>query len=55
MALREGSSEAGREYPEAEYLTQAAQPTLPMAVGMSAGLLLIGAIVIWILRKKTIR
>jgi FAD/FMN-containing dehydrogenase/Fe-S oxidoreductase len=55
MALHEGSSKAVREYPEAEYITQAAQPTLPMTVGMSAGLLLIGAIVMWILRKKTIR
>jgi Fe-S oxidoreductase len=55
MALHEGSTKAVREYPEAEYITQAAQPTLPMAVGTSAGLLLIGAIVMWILRKRTKR
>jgi hypothetical protein len=57
MALHEGSSEAAREYPEAEYITQDAQPTsaTPVAVGTSVALLLIGAIVMWILRKKTIR
>jgi len=57
MALHEGSSEAVREYPEAGYVTQAAQPplTIPAAVATSAGLLLIGAAVIWIVRKRTFR
>ncbi len=57
MALHEGSSEAVREYPEAGYVTQAAQlpPAIPVAVATSAGLLLIGAAVIWILRKRTFR
>ncbi len=57
MALHEGSSEAVREYPEAGYVTQAAQPPLaiPAAVATSAGLLLIGAAVIWIVRKRTFR
>ena len=57
MALHEGSSEAVREFPEAGYVTQAAQPppTIPVAVATSAGLLLIGAAVIWILRKRTFR
>src|SRR6202030_3137121 len=43
MAMHEGSSEPGGAYPEAGYVMQAAHqspPTLPMAAGMSAGLLL---------------
>jgi len=58
MALREGSSEPGREYPEAGFVTQAAHQSpskLPMAVGMSTGLLLIGAALMWMLRKRKTR
>jgi hypothetical protein len=57
MALHEEGSEAAREYPETDYVPQTAQllPTVPGAVATSAGLLLIGAIVMWILRKRTIR
>jgi FAD/FMN-containing dehydrogenase/Fe-S oxidoreductase len=56
MALHEGSREAGREYPETGYVTQIEQPlAVPVAAGMGAGLLLIGGIVMWILRKKMFR
>jgi len=55
MAMHEGSSEPGEEYPETGYVTPAAQQspsTFPMAVGMSAGLLLIGAALMWMLSKR---
>jgi len=55
---REGSSGQSGEYPEAGYITQAAHQSLsklPMAVGMSTGLLLIGAVVTWVLRKRKTR
>jgi Fe-S oxidoreductase len=58
MALHEGSSGPVGEYPEAEYITQATHSSLSrpsMAVGMSAGFLLLGAVVIWMLRKRKTR
>jgi LPXTG-motif cell wall-anchored protein len=56
--MHEGSSGQSGEYPEAEYITQAAHQSpskLPMAVGMSAGLLLIGAALMLMLRKRKTR
>jgi hypothetical protein len=58
MALHEGSSGPVGEYPEAEYITQATHSSLSrpsIAVGMSAGLLLLGAVVTWMLRKRKTR
>jgi hypothetical protein len=55
---REGSSGQSGEYPEAGYITQAAHQSLsklPMAVGMSTGLLLIGAAMMWMRRKRKTR
>ena len=54
----EGDSGASREYPEAEYITQAAPQApsrLAMALSTSAGLLLIGAVVRWVFRKRKTR
>ena len=58
MAMHERGSGLAEEYPEAGYVTPAAHPSplrLPVALGMSAGLLLIGAVVRWVFRKRKTR
>jgi Fe-S oxidoreductase len=54
MAMREGDTETAGAFPETSYVTQAAHRSLsrtPIAVGASA-VLLIGAAVMWMLRKR---
>ena len=54
MAMHEGDSETAGAFPETKYATQAAHRSLfsmPIALGAGA-VLLIGAAVMWMLRKR---
>ncbi len=58
MALHEDRTGWAGAYPEAEYIPQSAQqspPKLGVALGMSAGIMLIGSAVMWLLSKRKAR